>query len=88
MNRGLPVIASDAVGAAVGGLVRDGRNGVIVPASDPVALAAALRRLAGDATLRKRLGEAGREDVRAYTYAAWAAGFSQALAKLGLSRGR
>ncbi|HEY5261130.1 MAG TPA: glycosyltransferase family 4 protein [Solirubrobacteraceae bacterium] len=88
MNRGLPVITSDAVGAAAGGLVRDGRNGVIVPARDHVALAAALRRLFGDPALRKRLGDAGREDVRAYTYAAWADGFSQALTELGLSRGR
>lgn len=88
MNRALPVIASDAVGAAGGGLVRDGRNGLIVPAGEPVALAAALRRLAGDAALRERMGAAGREDVRAYTYDAWAEGFSRALASLGLSRGR
>ncbi len=87
MNRGLPVIASDAVGAAAGGLVRDGRNGVIVPAGDPIALAAALRRLAGDPALRARLGEAGRADVSAYTHDAWAEGFSRALADLGLSRG-
>ncbi len=39
MNRGLAVIASDAVGAAAGGLVRDGRNGLVVPAGDPAALA-------------------------------------------------
>jgi glycosyltransferase involved in cell wall biosynthesis len=87
MNRGLPVIVSDAVGAAAGGLVRDGRNGAIVPAGDPVALAAALRRLADDAALRARLGKAGREDVSAYTHDAWAEGFSRALAALGLSRG-
>ncbi len=88
MNRGLPVIASDAVGAAAGGLVRDGRNGAIVPAADPVALAAALLRFARDPALRARLGATGREDVRAYTAEAWAAGFSRALADLGLSRGR
>jgi glycosyltransferase involved in cell wall biosynthesis len=88
MNRALPVIASDAVGAASGGLVRDGRNGLIVPAGEPIALAAALRRLAGDPALRRRMGAAGREDVSAYTYDAWAAGFSRALADLGLSRGR
>jgi glycosyltransferase involved in cell wall biosynthesis len=88
MNRGLPVIASDAVGAAAGGLVRDGRNGAIVPAADPVALAAVLLRFARDPALRARLGAAGREDVRAYTAEAWAAGFSHALADLGLSRGR
>jgi glycosyltransferase involved in cell wall biosynthesis len=87
MNRALPVIASDAVGAAAGGLVRDRCNGAIVPAADPVALAAALRRLAGDPSLRARLGEAGREDVSAYTHDAWAEGFVKALADVRLSRG-
>jgi glycosyltransferase involved in cell wall biosynthesis len=87
MNRGLTVIASDAVGAAAGGLVRDGHNGLLVPAGDPSALAAALRRVAGDADLRARLGRAGREDVAAYTHEAWAEGFSRALGSLGLSRG-
>ncbi len=51
MNRGLPVIASDAVGAAAGGLIQDGRNGLVVPAGEPVALAGALRELADDPTL-------------------------------------
>ena len=40
MNQGLAVIATDAVGAAAGGLVRDGENGLIVPAGDERALAA------------------------------------------------
>ncbi|HWX73817.1 MAG TPA: glycosyltransferase family 4 protein [Solirubrobacteraceae bacterium] len=88
MNRGLPVIASDAVGAAAGGLVRDRRNGLVVPAGDPVALAAALRQLAREDALRARLGAAAREDVSGYTHAAWAEGFSSALAGLGLSGGR
>lgn len=88
MNRGLPVIASDAVGAAAGGLVRDGINGLVVPAGDSAALALALARLAGDPALRARLGEQAAEDVRAYTYEAWAAGFSHALASVGVSRGR
>jgi glycosyltransferase involved in cell wall biosynthesis len=86
MNRSLPVIASDAVGAAAGGLVRDGHNGVIVPAGDPIALAAALRRLAHDGELRARFGKAGHDDVSAYTHDTWAEGFSRALAHLGLSR--
>jgi glycosyltransferase involved in cell wall biosynthesis len=88
MNRGLPVIASNAVGAAAGGLVRDGFNGLVVPAGDSAALAAAIRRLASDAALRARLGEAAAEDVRPYSHDAWAQGFSEALATLGLSRGR
>ena len=85
MNGALPVIASDAVGAAAGGLVRDGENGLIVPAGDAGALAAALVRLAGAPELRRAMGRAGARAVRAYTDAAWAQGFSRALASLGVS---
>ena len=88
MNRRLAVIASDAVGAAAGGLVRDGENGLIVPARDAAALAGAIDRLAGDPQLRERMGVRGAEDVRAYTFEAWAEGFSAALATLGLARSR
>jgi glycosyltransferase involved in cell wall biosynthesis len=88
MNRRLAVIASDAVGAAAGGLVRHGENGLIVPAWDARALAAAIDRLAGDPQLRERMGVRGAEDVRAFTFEAWAEGFSAALATLGLARSR
>ncbi len=87
MNRGLAVIASDAVGAAAGGLVRDGENGLVVAAGERAALAGALGRLAADAPLRSRLGGAGREAVRAFSHDAWAEGFSRALASVGLARG-
>jgi glycosyltransferase involved in cell wall biosynthesis len=86
MNQSLPVIASDAVGAAAGGLVRDERNGLVVPAGDASALARAMRRLADDAPLRERLGAAGAADVQTYSHDAWAAGFAGALRSLGLSR--
>src|SRR5919202_700716 len=56
MNQRVPIIATDAVGAAAGGLVRDGRNGLVVPAGDADALATALRTLHGDPELRARLG--------------------------------
>jgi glycosyltransferase involved in cell wall biosynthesis len=79
MNQSLPVIATDAVGAAAGGLVRDGRNGLVVPAGDPDALATALRALHDDPGLRARLGANGARDVAAYTYTAWADGFAAAL---------
>jgi glycosyltransferase involved in cell wall biosynthesis len=86
MNQGLSVIATDAVGAAAGGLVRDGENGLVVPAADPGALASAITRLAQDAPLRARLGAAGARDVLAYNHEAWAEGFSRALSNLGVSR--
>jgi len=79
MNQGKAIIASDAVGAAAGGLVRDGRNGLIVPAGDSSALAGALTELAGDRSRCAALGAAGREDVRSHTFAAWADAFVEAL---------
>ena len=79
MNQHVAIVASDAVGAAAGGLVREGRNGLVVPAGDHYALAAALRRLHTDAPLRARLAAHGAHDIRAYTFEAWAAGFAEAL---------
>lgn len=86
MNQGLPVIASDAVGAAAGGLVRDGHTGIVVAAGDSRALAQAMQRLAHDHELRARMGHAAREEVASYTQDAWAQGFSQAFASVNVSR--
>ena len=84
MNQGLPIIASDETGAAAGGLVRHERNGLIARAGDaPDARRARCARLHDDPALRARLGEAGRRDVAAYTYAAYAAGFAEALLACG-----
>jgi glycosyltransferase involved in cell wall biosynthesis len=44
-HQGVPVIATDAVGAAAGGLVQHERTGLVVPAGDPDALRSALQRL-------------------------------------------
>ena len=85
-NQGVPVIATDAVGAAAGGLLQHEHNGLVVPAGDAEALARAIRRLHDDPPLRARLGEQGRRDVAAYTHEAWAQGISRALAAAGVSR--
>jgi glycosyltransferase involved in cell wall biosynthesis len=79
MNQHCAVIATDAVGAAAGGLVRHERTGLVVPAADAGALGAAIRRLHDDPPLHERLAAAGSRAVRAYTYEAWAAGFAAAL---------
>ena len=82
-DQGVPVIATDAVGAVAGGLVQHERTGLVVPAGDAEALAAAIRRLHDDRALRERLGAAGRAAVAAYTHDAWAAGMARGLAAAG-----
>lgn len=87
MHQGLPVIATDAVGAAAGGLVRDGRNGLVVPAGDAHALAGALRRLHDDPATRERMAGAARADVAPYTHEAWARSMARALDAAGAPTG-
>jgi glycosyltransferase involved in cell wall biosynthesis len=83
MHRGVPVIASDQVGAAAGGLVVPERNGLVVPAGDVAALRAAIERLRDDIALRERLAAQARSDAAAYTPDAWAAGVEAALEDAG-----
>jgi glycosyltransferase involved in cell wall biosynthesis len=85
MHQGTPVIASDAVGAVAGGLVREGRNGLVVPAGDARALATRIEALAGDRGLRERLGAAARQVVEEFSEAAWVAGMRRALHAVGAS---
>jgi glycosyltransferase involved in cell wall biosynthesis len=88
MNCSTAIIASDAVGAAAGGLVREGVTGIVVRAGDSAALARAMRLLADDAELRSRYAQAGSNAVLQYSHDAWARGFSEALAAVGRSLGR
>jgi len=55
------VVAADV--GSVAEVVLDGETGLLVPPDDPAALARAIRRLLGDADLRRRLGEQGRRLV-------------------------
>jgi glycosyltransferase involved in cell wall biosynthesis len=86
MHMGTPVIASDAVGAAAGGLVRDGRNGFVVEAGDADALASRIQVLATGAELRSALGHAARADVTEFSETAWVDGMRAALRAVGASR--
>ena len=79
MHAAVPVIATDAVGAAAGGLVRDGRNGFIVPERDPERLGAAIQRLVSDPALATRLGDQARNDVERFTHRAMADAFEAAI---------
>jgi glycosyltransferase involved in cell wall biosynthesis len=64
MGAGVPVIAT-----SVGGnpeLVRDGENGLLIAGGGEEQLVKAILQLAGDANLRRSLGEHGREFARSF----------------------
>jgi glycosyltransferase involved in cell wall biosynthesis len=65
MSCGLPAIVTDGSPGPLE-LVEHEITGLVVPVENPVALADAIRQLAGDAALRTRLGEAGRERLAGY----------------------
>jgi glycosyltransferase involved in cell wall biosynthesis len=80
MDQGRPVVATTAVGAVAGGLVRDGVTGLVVAPGDVFGLAGAIDRLLSDGALRARLGAAARREAAGYTYEAMADAFARALA--------
>jgi glycosyltransferase involved in cell wall biosynthesis len=58
LSQSLPVVTTAAGG---GEYIRSGENGLVVAENDPHALAVAVKRLASDGALRKRLITAGRK---------------------------
>ena len=61
MAGGKPIVATCA--GAIPEVVPDGQAGLLVPVDDQEALARALERLAGDAGMRKSMGDKGRKHV-------------------------
>jgi glycosyltransferase involved in cell wall biosynthesis len=65
MAAGLPIVASQVGG--IPDLVKDGKNGLLVPPRDVAALELAVSYFLEDEARRKRTGEAGREMCRPYS---------------------
>ncbi|HEV3321030.1 MAG TPA: glycosyltransferase [Solirubrobacteraceae bacterium] len=65
MGIGRPVVAVARGGART--YLRDGENSLLIPSEDPRALAAAVRRLAGDGELRARLRTGGARTAAEHT---------------------
>ena len=80
MNQGCPVITTDAVGAAMGGLVEEGKTGFIVPEKNSAQLARALAQLLTDEALRCQMADAGRLKMNGWTPQVQADGFAKAFA--------
>jgi len=78
-NQGKPVIATNAVGAAMGGLVQHGINGFIVPERDSAALAKHILLLLDDPQKCVAFGAAGRQRVSLWSNEAMIQAFSNAI---------
>jgi phosphatidylinositol alpha-mannosyltransferase len=66
MAAGLPIVTSDIDGYRE--VVRHEREGLLVPPSDPLAVARAAFRLIDDDALARRLGDAGRIRARDFAW--------------------
>jgi len=84
LGAGLPVVCSDAVGAAYD-LVEEEVNGVTFPAGDVDALTAALARFLEEPELIARWGGASREKARAWTPEAGAEKWLAAFREIGVA---
>ncbi|MBC7266472.1 MAG: glycosyltransferase family 4 protein [Coriobacteriia bacterium] len=88
MCQGVPVICTDAVGAAAGGLVEHGVTGLVVPERDVVSLSEMIHRLLSDGEYARRIGESGRRRVQTVTYDRMVDAFASAIEYAVSSRGR
>jgi len=79
MNQGVPVVASEAVGAAAGGLVQSGVNGFVVPERDSAALAQALHCILTDVALREAMSQNARQTIAAWDNERMVEGFQHAI---------
>ena len=66
MAAGTAIVASDIHGYK--GVIRRGREGLLVPPREPKAIAAAIGRLLRDDELRAAMGEAGRERAEEFSW--------------------
>ena len=78
-NQGVPVIATDAVGAAAGGLVQNAKNGLIIPERDSDALAQAINHLLSDTAFRTRLSQNAKLSIQSWDNEAMVSGFRDAV---------
>ncbi len=79
MNQGVPVVATDAVGAAAGGLIQDGVNGFVTPERDIAVLAEAIKRVLTDPKLREEMSRNARRIVAGWTNKQMVKGFQEAI---------
>lgn len=79
MNQGCPIIATDAVGAAAGGLVENGKNGLIVPERNSLALKKSIEVLLENQELMNQMGRLSKERIKKWSLEQMVVGFNRAI---------
>jgi len=79
MNQGCPVVATDAVGGAMCGLVKNGENGFVVPERNAQELTRAIETILNDEVLAIKMKQKSKELIQSFDYDDWVTGFRQAI---------
>ena len=83
MCQGCAVVVSDAVGAAMGGLIKNNENGLVVKEGDVSALTNAMRVLLNNHIVFESIRRNARESVKDWNYVNMVKGFEEALSFAG-----
>ena len=78
-NQGVPVIVTNAVGAAAGGMVKDGINGFVIPEKDSASLASALQKILKMKGLRDSMGQIAKKTIDGWSNKRMVMGFLNAV---------
>ena len=78
-NQGIPVIVTEAVGAAAGGLVENGINGIVIQEKNSIALSEALKKILDEPDLRNHLGRNAKKTISEWNNERMVMGFLKAI---------
>jgi glycosyltransferase involved in cell wall biosynthesis len=79
MNQGCAIVATDIVGAAIGGLIENNNNGIVVREQDAVELYNALRSIVGDPQLLNSMKKSSLARIRDWDSKKCYSGFVSAI---------
>ena len=78
-NQGCPAIVTDAVGAGVGGLIKDGENGYLIPEGNVKELTNALNSILEDDAIYQKMCLNALEEIKEWNYERQVKGFLDAI---------
>nr|WP_305147601.1 glycosyltransferase family 4 protein [Anoxybacillus gonensis] len=68
MNQSKPIVVTDAVGAGVGGLIDNNKNGIVVPERNSYELSRAIFKIITNENFAKMLGGNAKKTIEGWTY--------------------